>query len=319
MNTSTPVPASIPSSFWLPLVLIVGGLLLTGCGATAPVVDSISTPDTLETRESGSFEATISNQGDVDEPVTYTWDYGDGSTGSGLLTSKSYTSTGQFMVEFRASNEGGADSASATVWVVRPPQPPSIQRVNARPNPVEAGKRVQFDVTAQGDRPLDYQWSFGDGETASGDAATHTYESAGQYTVRLGVSNNVGEDSRTTTVRVERALPEICMTVSELNSVYFGRNSSTVTTDAEKRLQENADLLSKCPNLSVTIEGYAAPGERNSQSLSSDRAQAVSDFYSQSGIASNRISQSGEGQVSGVTSKKGGTREYRRADSIPNR
>ncbi|MFB6249966.1 MAG: OmpA family protein [Salinibacter sp.] len=307
------------SSFWLPVLLVLGGLFLTGCGATAPVVNSINTPDTLETGESGTFEATIQNQQEADEPLTYTWDYGDGSTGSGLLTNHSFNSTGQYTVEFRASNEGGADSASASVTVVPPPQPPSITSINANPNPVDAGNQVRFSSNVSGDSPIDYSWNFGDGNTGSGSSPTHTFESAGQYTVELEASNNVGQDNMSTTVRVNRDLPEICTTVSEFNSAFFGRNSSTLTEEARKSLQENVDILNQCPNLSVRIEGFAAPGERNAQSLSEDRAQAVADYYSNNGVESMRMSMSGEGEVSGVTSKKGGTREYRRADSIPQR
>jgi len=205
------------------------------------------------------------------------------------------------------------------VTVVTPPQPASITSINANPNPVDANNQVRFSSNVSGDSPLSYSWDFGDGNTGSGSSPTHTYESAGQYTVELEASNNVGQDTRSTTVRVNRDLPEICTTVSELNSAFFGRNSSTLTDEAQKSLQENADILSQCPNLSVSIEGFAAPGERNAQSLSEDRAQAVADFYSDNGVESMSMSMSGEGQVSGVTSKKGGTREYRRADSIPQR
>jgi PKD repeat protein len=307
------------SSLWLPALLLLGGFLLAGCGATAPVVDSINTPDTLETGQSGTFEAFLTNQEDADEPLTYTWNYGDGTTGSGLTTNHSYNSAGQYSVQFRASNEGGADSASARVTVVVPPQPAQITSVNANPNPVDAGNRVNFSSNVQGDSPLSYSWNFGDGSSGSGSSPSHTYESAGEYTVELQASNNVGQDSRTLTVRVNRALPEICTTVSEFNSSFFGRNSSTLTDEAKKSLQENTDILSQCPNLSVRVEGFAAPGERNAQSLSEDRAQAVADFYSNNGVESGRITTSGEGEVSGVTTKKGGTREYRRADSIPQR
>lgn len=319
MTTLIPVNKQSHPSFWLPVLLLFGGLLLTGCGATAPVVSSINSPDTLETGESGTFEATIENEEDADEPLTYTWDYGDGSTGSGLLSNHSYGSTGQYTVQFRASNEGGADSSTASVTVVEPPQPAQITSINANPNPVDEGNQVQFSSNVQGDSPLEYSWSFGDGNSASGSSASHTYEEAGQYTVQLQASNNVGEDSRSITLEVNRALPEICTTVSEMNSAFFGRNSSTLTSEAEGDLQENADILSQCPNLTVQIEGFAAPGERNAQSLSEDRAQAVADFYSDNDVESNRVSASGEGEVSGVTSKKGGTREYRRADSIPQR
>jgi PKD repeat protein len=319
MITSTLVNTRLSSSLWLPVLLLFGGLFLAGCGATAPVVNSISTPDTLETGESGNFEATIENEQDADQPLTYTWDYGDGSTGSGLSTSHTYNSTGQYTILFSASNEGGADSSRASVTVVRPPQPAQITSINANPNPVDAGNRVRFSSNVQGDSPLEYSWSFGDGSSGSGSSPSHTYESAGQYTVRLEASNNVGSDSRSVTVRVNRDLPEICTTVSEFNSSFFGRNSSTLTDEARKSLQENTDLLTQCPNLSVRIEGFAAPGERNAQSLSEDRAQAVADFYTGNGVQSSRITTSGEGEVGGVTTKKGGTREYRRADSIPQR
>lgn len=305
-------------ALWLPL-LIAGGLLLSGCGATAPMVGSISGPDTLETGETGSFEAVIDNEQDVDDPVTYEWTFGDGATASALSATHAYNSTGEYTVRFSASNEGGADTSSTSVTVVPPPQPASITSLNANPNPVDEGNRVRFSANVQGDSPLTYDWSFGDGTSGSGQSPTHTYDEAGQYTVRLNASNNVGEESRTVTVRVNRVLPQICTTVSEMNSAFFGRNSSTLTDEARSSLQENADILSQCPNITVQIEGFAAPGERNEQSLSEDRAEAVASYYQNNDVPSNRIMTSGEGQVEGVTSKKGGTRQYRRADSIPQR
>lgn len=309
----------IPSrSFsWVPLLLVIGGLFLAGCGATAPMVQSVSGPDTLETGESGTFEASI-NQ-DADEPLTYTWNFGDGSTGSGLLANHMYNSTGQYDVEFEASNEGGSDADTISVMVVPPPQPASITSVNANPNPVDEGESVRFTSNVQGDSPLSYTWNFGDGQSASGSSATHTYDEPGQYTARLEASNEVGEDTRSVTIRVNQAVPEMCMTISEMSPAFFEHNSSTLTSEAESTLNENVDVLSQCTNLDVRVEGFAAPGERNSQSLSEDRAQAVADFYQENGIGQDRLMTSGEGQVEGVTSKKGGTRQYRRADSIPQR
>lgn len=294
---------------------MVGGLLLAGCGATAPMVQSVSGPDTLETGESGTFEASINQE--ADEPLTYTWNFGDGSSGSGLLANHVYNSTGRYAVRFQASNEGGSDSDTVTVRVVPPPQPASITSINANPNPVDEGEQVRFTSNVQGDSPLSYSWSFGDGASAMGSSATHTYDEPGQYTARLEASNNVGEDASSVTIRVNRVLPEICTTISEMSSAFFEYNSSTLTDESESTLTENVDVLSKCPNLDVRIEGYAAPGERNEQSLTEDRAEAVADFYQNNGIGQGRIMTSGEGQVEGVTSKKGGTRQYRRADSIP--
>lgn len=283
------------------------------------MVGSISGPDTLETDETGSFEAAIENEEDADTPITYEWTFGDGASASGLSATHAYGSTGDYTIRFRASNEGGADTSSTSVTVVPPPQPASIASLNANPNPVDEGEQVRFSANVQGDSPVTRNWDFGDGASGSGSSPTHTYEEPGEYTVTLDASNEVGEDSRTVTVDVERVLPEICTSVSEMNAAFFGRNSSTLNDEAEEALQENADILSQCPNLSVQVEGFAAPGERDQQSLSEDRAEAVASYYEDNDVPSNRIMTSGEGEVEGVTSKKGGTQEYRRADSIPQR
>lgn len=302
-------------TLWLPLLLVLGGLFAAGCGPTAPDVISTSGPDELQAGESGTFEATINE--DADEPLTYTWNFGDGATGSGLLTNHTYSSAGEYQVVFTAENEGGAARDTMMVNVTRPPQPARITTVNANPNPATEGESVRFSSNVRGDSPLSYEWDFGDGNSGSGQSSSHTYDEPGQYTVSLTASNDVGQDTRTLNLTVERDLPQICTTVSEFNSAFFSRNSSTLTDEARSSLSENSDIVGQCPNLSVRVEGYAAPGERSPESLSQDRARAVSQFYQENGVAASRISTSAEGEVGGVTSKKGGTQQFRRADSIP--
>ncbi|NBB74369.1 MAG: OmpA family protein, partial [Bacteroidetes bacterium] len=134
------------------------------------------------------------------------------------------------------------------------------------------------------------------------------------------VSNDVGQDSRSVSVEIEPALAAICTEVTEFNSAFFNYNSSTLTAEGEQALQENRDIIGQCPNLTVRVEGFAAAGERSPQALSEDRAETVAQFYQEGGIASSRISISGEGMVSGQgTSKKGARDQFRRADSIPMR
>jgi len=302
-------------TLWLPLLLVLGGLFAAGCGPTAPEVISTSGPDELQAGESGTFEATINE--DADEPLTYTWNFGDGATGSGLLTNHTYSSAGEYQVVFTAENDARAARDTMMVNVTRPPQPARITTVNANPNPATEGESVRFSSNVRGDSPLSYEWDFGDGNSGSGQSSSHTYDEPGQYTVSLTASNDVGQDTRTLNLTVERDLPQICTTVSEFNSAFFSRNSSTLTDEARSSLSENSDIVGQCPNLSVRVEGYAAPGERSPESLSQDRARAVSQFYQENGVAASRISTSAEGEVGGVTSKKGGTQQFRRADSIP--
>lgn len=297
-------------------LLGVGFKLNFARATTAPRIIALDGPSEVQAGESATFTATV-NEDEATRPLQYQWDFGDGSTGSGLTATHTFNEPGTYTVSFTASNRAGEASESLSVNVTY--RPAQITSINATPNPADEGETVQFESNVQGDSPIDYEWTFGDGSTASGSSPTHTYDEPGEYTVELTASNEGGSDSRTLTMQVERVLPEICTTVSELNSAYFEPNSSTLTDEAEQSLQENADILSQCPNLDVRIEGFAAPGERNAQSLSEDRAQAVADYYEENGVESGRMTVSGEGQVEGVTSKKGGTREYRRVDSIPQR
>jgi len=296
----------------------VVGVKLGLSSPTPPRVLSIDGPTSVQAGQSATYTASV-NAEEADRPLSYQWQYGDGSSGSGLTSSHTYDEPGTYTVMFTASNEAGEASESLTVEVTPRPEPASIVSIDADPNPVDEGEPVRFSSNVQGDSPISYSWSFGDGASADGQSPTHTYEEPGQYTARLEASNEVGEDARTVTVRVNRALPEICTTINEMNSAFFERNSSTLTEEAEKSLQENTDVLSQCPNLTVQVEGFAAPNERNPQSLSDDRAQAVADFYEENGVPEDRVEAAGQGQVEGVTTKKGETRQYRRADSIPQR
>ena len=283
-----------------------------------PQVLSLDAPRTAETGESVTFSASV-NEGEANRPLTYQWEFGDGSTGSGLTASQSYSQPGTYTVRFTARNDAGQATETTSIEVSPPPQPAQVVSIDAEPNPVDEGETVRFSSSAEGDSPITYEWSFGDGASATGDAPTHTYDEPGEYTARLNASNEAGEDARTVTVRVNRVLPNICTTIGELNSAYFERNSSTLTEEGESSLQENADVLNQCPNLTVQVDAFAAPGERNPQSLSDDRAEAVAEFYQNNGVPADRIMSSGQGQVEGVTTKKGSTRQYRRADSIPER
>ncbi len=152
-----------------------------------------------------------------------------------------------------------------------------------------------------------------------GPAPTHTYDAPGEYTVRLVASNEDGTATDSLALPVERALPAVCTTVQELNSVYFARRASSLDSAARQKLQENAEVLRTCPNLSVRVEGVASPNEPAPLPLSEERAQSVADFYEDNGIAPGRITTSGEGAVGDPGGKKGADEQNRRADSIPQR
>ena len=70
------------------------------------------------------------------------------------------------------------------------------------PSTARAGTELTFDASGSvvSNLPEDnvavgWSWSFGDGETAKGETATHTYEKAGTYTVKLTVTDSAGREA----------------------------------------------------------------------------------------------------------------------------
>lgn len=270
----------------------------------------------LETGEAATFTASVN--ADATQPVSIRWDFGDGTTATGMTARHSWSTPGTYNVTTTASNERASDSESCTVTVEAPPEPAQIISIDASEtrfelcDPVE----VDFDANVEGDEPITYQWDFGDGTTGTGEEVSHTYTDPGTYTVTLTASNATGSDTRTLTITAETCIAAICYDITEMNAVFFGRNSSTLTDEGREALEENVEIFEQCPNLCANLVGYAAPGERNPDQLSEDRARAVEDFYVENGLEASRFTVEGGGVLPGTT-KKEGLSQARRVDTIP--
>ncbi|WP_263784472.1 PKD domain-containing protein [Salinibacter grassmerensis] len=286
--------------------------------AVPPRILELNGPAEVTAGEAAAFAARV-NEEEATRPLSYEWTFGDGRTATGLTPSHVYNAPGTYAVAFAARNDAGTAIDSLTVEVLPAPRPPRILALTATPSPASSGEPVQFESTVEGAKPLTLEWSFGDGRSVTGPAPTHTYGAPGEYTVRLTATNEDGTATDSIALQVERTLPAVCKTVQELNTVYFARGSSPLSSEARKKLQENAEVLRNCPNLSVRVKGFAAPDEPSPLPLSRDRAQAVADFYEDNGIAPDRVTTSGEGAVGDPGGKKGADEQNRRADSIPQR
>ncbi len=285
----------------------------------APVITSIDCPTTVMEDDMANFSVTLNEN--VTQPVEVRWDFGAaGATGTGMTTSYTFANPGTYTVSVTAMNRGGEATETCVVTVERRPIPASISSLTANPSRFQACEptTVTFNANVSGDEPLTYAWNFGDGTTGTGGPnATHTYSEPGTYTVTLTVTAPTGPAAtRTTTVVVEECEDE-CDDITELNSVYFPRNSSTLTAEGRAALAENLEVLRECPDICVRIEGWAAPGERNAQQLSEDRARAVAQYFQDNGIAASRMAAVGMGLVPGTTTKKEGGAQNQRADVIP--
>lgn len=313
--------SDLPEDEFLPFDLmnsVTLGLKINFASAFTPVqVLAVDCPaDVVETGETSTFTASVN--ADATQPVSLSWDFGDGTTATGMTARHSWSTPGTYNVTVTASNERATDSETCTVTVEAPPVPARIISIDASETRFQVCEPVEvdFDANVEGDEPLNYEWDFGDGATGTGEEVSHTYTEPGTYTVTLTVSNETGRDTRTITITAESCIADICYDITEMNSVFFGRNSSTLTDEGREALQENIDIFEQCPNLCGNLVGFAAPGERNPEQLSEDRARAVQDFYVENGLVASRFTVEGRGVLPGTTKKEGAS-QARRVDTIP--
>lgn len=119
---------------------------------------------------------------------TYTWDFGDGTTGSGLYPAHTYAQPGQYTACLTVSDTlaGCSETYCQPVFF----QPPNcFASFSASPL---AGNDMQFVADTFLISPTaTFTWDFGDGSTGAGLAATHSYAAPGLYTVCLTVSDSL--------------------------------------------------------------------------------------------------------------------------------
>ena len=124
---------------------------------------------------------------------SYSWNFGDGSTASGPMVTHVYTSTGNFTVSLVVTDNDGLTGSTARIVTAFQLIPP-IAVINA-PATCDLGLPCNFSGSASSDPDgaiVQYRWTFGDGLTGSSVSPSHTYNSAGNFTVMLTVTDDSG-------------------------------------------------------------------------------------------------------------------------------
>ena len=131
---------------------------------------------------------------DVDGVVnSFAWDFGDGGIGGGETPSHIFTKPGTYRVFLKIEGEkvGICNSTSTDEVEAKIIEGP-VAIINA-PAAVPITDAVTFDASAStmsDGNIIDWQWDFGDGETATGESATHQYAAAGVYQVSLTLKSD---------------------------------------------------------------------------------------------------------------------------------
>lgn len=131
-------------------------------------------------------------------PWTYSWDFGDGATGSSGANSftHSYSKEGVYPIQLTVSNGDCMKTHAVTVQIL--PSPPILE-FEYDPSSGCLPLTVNFTNRSQYADPATYAWEFGAGQgTSTAVDPSYTYFEPGVYTVTLSAKNSAGENSQIT-------------------------------------------------------------------------------------------------------------------------
>jgi PKD repeat protein len=160
-----------------------------------PVADADGPYEGLEGEEI-TFDGSGSSDPDGDE-LTFSWDFGDGTTETGVSPTHAYAQDGTYTVTLTVADPMGATDTSTTTATISDTEP--VADFSATPLSGDAPLTVSFtDESASHDGIASWLWDFGDGETSEEQNPTHTYEEIGKYTVSLTIQEPDGDTSTKT-------------------------------------------------------------------------------------------------------------------------
>lgn len=161
----------------------------------------------------------------------WAWTFGDGGTSNAQNPLYIYTTPGPFTVSLLVTtNTGCTDTKTQTLNTVYA----EPQAVFTAPADVCLGSVVNFTdgSNAPGSSVTTWSWNFGDGNTSTLQNPTHTYLTAGAFTVTLNVTSAAGcatvNNFATSTVNV-RTLPTAAITSGATASACQNGTGPTLT------------------------------------------------------------------------------------------
>jgi PKD repeat protein len=129
-------------------------------------------------------------------PMTFAWDFGDGSSSTEQNPSHMYTQRGTYTVTETVKNAYGTSTAIKRDYITIGMSP----RPDFTANPTSGDVPLSVKFTDQTSGQVNtWYWDFGDGKASSEQNPTHTYWTAGVYNVILTVSNDYGQADKTKT------------------------------------------------------------------------------------------------------------------------
>lgn len=156
--------------------------------SNTPVADFISDITSGTKPLSVSFTDDSTNS-----PTSWLWNFGDGNTSTDQNPTNIYLNSGVYSVSLKATNAYGEDTETKTDYI----EVFGLSPIADFTSDVTSGAdslTVNFtDLSTNS--PTSWLWDFGDGNTSASQNPTHSYSSAGHFTVTLTATNGDGSNT----------------------------------------------------------------------------------------------------------------------------
>ena len=145
------------------------------------------------------------SKGKVD---SWSWDFGDGTTGTEKSPTHVYSQLGDHTVTLRATNPGGTSAkTSVTPISVRAPPAP-VANFGIAAVKGYAPLSVRFVNTTSG-KVDSWAWDFGDGTSSTEKTPTHLFAAPGTYSVKLTATNLGGSSVKIAAAPIVASMPPL--------------------------------------------------------------------------------------------------------------
>lgn len=165
---------------------IATSFFCTNTYSTTITVNSGFSTSYTSTTVAGTGNTTF-NASPVALSINYNWDYGDGVTGTGVVSNHTYGASGTYYACLTASDTAGICTATFCDSVVIVIPPPTCSSTFTYTDNGSGNLNFQVAPFSLTDT---YAWDYGDGSTGTGAISLHTYPTAGTYYVCLTTNDS---------------------------------------------------------------------------------------------------------------------------------
>lgn len=153
--------------------------------------------------------------------ISFSWDFGDGSTSTDENPTHLYTQVGTYTIKLTAIDSSSCnviDDTSFTITVS------PIPTASFSYDPTVPKENTFTNFTNQSIGATHYTWSFDDGDTSNVENPKHLFNATGTYTVCLNAANDVG-CSDDTCINIQAIVKPLVDVPSAFTPGKFGPNS----------------------------------------------------------------------------------------------